>query len=268
MDPIRGPVCRCDLSGKVALVTGGSRGIGRAIALRLAAAGSSVALAARQAPPLSAVAAEISKLKVQVTQHRVDLREHTSADGLVADVLRQHARLDILINNAGGSMPGTLTELDDAAWSDALELKLLGGMRVARAAWPALVKQSGSLISIVGIGGRLAEARGIIPAAQCSALYGMTKSMAALGLRDGVQVNAINPGPVWTDRLKSRLPALGIDSNLPEQDILTAMARKYNLRRIGRPEDIAELVAFILGPSGDLFQGAVIDFDGGAMRSI
>jgi 3-oxoacyl-[acyl-carrier protein] reductase len=268
MDPIAEPVCRCDLSGKVALVTGGSRGIGRAIALRLSAAGASVALAARDAAALSAAATEISKSKVHVTQHAVDLREHTSANALVAEVLRQHARLDILINNAGGSVPGALTELDDAAWSDSLELKLLGGMRVARAAWPALVKESGSLISIVGIGGRIAEPRGIIAAAQCSALYAMTKSMAALGLEDGVQVNAINPGPVWTDRLKSRLPTLGIDGTLQEQDIFTALARKHNLRRIGRPEDIAELVAFILSPSGGLFHCALIDFDGGAVRSI
>jgi NAD(P)-dependent dehydrogenase (short-subunit alcohol dehydrogenase family) len=268
MSPNTEPVCRCDLSGKVALVTGGSRGIGRAIALRLAAAGASVAVAARNAPALSAVAAQLSASRARTTQHAVDLREHASADALVADVLRQHARLDILINNAGGSVAGALTELDDAAWSESLELKLLGGMRVARAAWPALAKQGGSLISIVGIGGRLAEPRGIIPAAQCSAIYAMTKSMAALGLEDGVQVNAINPGPVWTDRLKTRLSALGIDSTLPEQELLTELARKYNLRRIGRPEDIAELVAFILGPSGDLFHGALIDFDGGAVRSI
>ena len=247
-------------------MTGGSRGIGRAIALRLAAAGASVAIAARNAPALSAVATQLPAAKVRTTQHAVDLREHASADAL--DVLRQHARLDILINNAGGSVAGALTELDDAAWSESLELKLLGGMRVARAAWPALAKQGGSLISIVGIGGRLAEPRGIIPAAQCSAIYAMTKSMAALGLEDGVQVNAINPGPVWTDRLKTRLSALGIDSTLPERELLTEIARKYNLRRIGRPEDIAELVAFILGPSGDLFHGALIDFDGGAVRSI
>jgi NAD(P)-dependent dehydrogenase (short-subunit alcohol dehydrogenase family) len=268
MEQLAEPANQCDLRGKVALVTGGSRGIGRAIALRLAASGASVALAARHEATLSSAAADISKSKVHVTRHAVDLREHTSANALIADVVEQHARLDILINNAGSSAYGNLTEVDDAAWSDSLELKLLGGMRMARAAWPALAKQSGSLISIVGIGGRLAEARAIIPAAQCSALYAMTKSMAALGLQDGVQVNAINPGPVWTDRLKSRLSTFGIDTALPEQEILSILARNYNLRRIARPEDIAELVAFILSPSGDLFHGAVIDFDGGAMRSI
>jgi 3-oxoacyl-[acyl-carrier protein] reductase len=266
MDKTAEPANRCDLNGKVALVTGASRGIGRAIALRLASAGAAVALAARHADGLSAVAAEI--VKTNVTQHAVDVSEHESADALVADVLRRHLRLDILINNAGASVPGALTELDDAAWSNSLELKLLGGMRVARAAWPALAERCGSLISIVGIGGRLAEARGLIAAAQCSALYAMTRSMAALGLKDGVQVNAINPGPVWTDRLKSRLAAIGIDGALPEKDILVALARKFNLRRIARPEDVAELVAFILSPSGGLFHGASIDFDGGAVQSI
>lgn len=266
MDPIAESVCKLDLRGKVALVTGASRGIGRAIALRLAAAGASVAMTARDAAALSAVAGEVSKSTGQATQHIVDLRVHASADSLVANVLQQHARLDILINNAGGSVQGSLTELDNAAWSDALELKLLGGMRVARAAWPSLAKQRGSLINIVGVAGRLAEPRGIVAAAQCSALYAMTKSLAALGLQDGVQVNAINPGPVWTDRLKSRLQGLGIDGSLPEDDILTAVARKYNLRRIGRPGDIAELIAFILSPPGGLFHGSLIDFDGGAVK--
>lgn len=257
-----------DLRGKVALVTGGSRGIGKAVAMRLAALGASIALVARGNETLSSAQGEIAKSNVPVTKHAFDLRDHASANKLIDDVLQRHQRLDIVINNAGSSAYGSLTEIDDADWSDSLELKLLGGMRVARRAWPELAKQNGSLISIVGIGGRLAEAKAIVPAAQCAALYAMTKSMAALGIADGVQVNAINPGPVWTDRLRPRVATLGIDANLPEEEILAAIARKYNLRKVARPEDIAELVAFILGPSGGLFHGAIIDFDGGATRSI
>jgi NAD(P)-dependent dehydrogenase (short-subunit alcohol dehydrogenase family) len=257
-----------DLSGKTALVTGASRGIGRAIALRLAAAGADVALAARDRNALADVAEAVQALGRNASMHIVDLGDESTAAPLVDNVLCEHGQLDIVVNNAGGSTQGTLTELDDEAWTKAFDLKLFGGMRVARAAWPHLVKTGGSLINIAGAAGWLGTARGIMAATQCGAYYAMTKSMAALGLADGVQVNAINPGPVWTDRLKSQLTGLGIDATQPEEVILEQVAARYELRRIARPEDVANLVAFVLSPSGDVFHGALINFDGGAAKGL
>lgn len=257
-----------NLSGKVALVTGASRGIGRAITVRLAQLGASVALAARDETALRNVAGELERVSPKASIHVLDISRHESAPALVEQVIHEHGRLDILINNAGGSVQGSLTELDDSTWSEAFELKLLGGMRIARAAWSSLSAAKGSLINIAGAAGWSGDARNIIAATQCGGYYAMTKSMAALGLQDGVQVNAINPGPVWTDRLKSRLAALGISDEQPEQHILAAVAAKYGLRAIAQPADIANLVAFVLSPSGNIFHGALINFDGGAAKGL
>lgn len=257
-----------NLGGKFALVTGASRGIGRAIAVRLAQLGASVGLAARDEAALRGLASELEAVSPRVSVHVFDISRHESAPALVDQVIHEHGRIDILINNAGGSVQGSLTELDDSAWSDAFELKLLGGMRIARAAWPSLAAAKGSLINIAGAAGWSGEARNILAATQCGGYYAMTKSMAALGLQDGVQVNAINPGPVWTDRLKSRLAALGISEDQPEKQILAAVAAKYGLRAIAQPADIANLVAFVLSPSGNVFHGALINFDGGAAKGL
>lgn len=256
-----------NLEGKVALVTGASRGIGQAIATQLARRGATLALAAREESALDSTVAGLEPGKLS-SRHAADLREDEAAPALVSAVLARHGRLDILVNNAGGSVAGGLTDLSDKDWIDALQLKLLGGMRVSRAAWPALAETKGSLINIVGIAGKAIDARGIVAATQCSAYYALTKALALQGLEDGVQVNAINPGPVWTDRLKGRVASLGIDPGLPEEQILEALARKMALRRIGRPEDIAGLVDFILSPAGGLFHGSLIDFDGGAAKGL
>ena len=256
------------LRGKVALVTGASRGIGRAIALRLGELGAAVALAARSETALRDAAAAIKPDAGKTSLHVLDLSEGASAAALADQVLHEHGRIDILVNNAGGSVPGSLTSLDDRAWTSAFDVKLFGGMRVARAVWPSLAASKGSLVNIVGAAGWNGDPNGIVAATQCGGYYALTKSMAALGLREGVQVNAINPGPVWTDRLKSRLASLGIAEDQPEEAILAAVAAKYNLRAIARAEDIANLVAFILTPSGGIFHGALIDFDGGMKKGL
>ncbi len=257
------------LNGKVALVTGSSRGIGRSIASRLHSLGASIALVARDAKSLTGVAEELGGETGQtISVHEADVGEPEAAPKLVKEVLEAHGQIDILVNNAGGSVGGSLVDLEDSAWEDAFQVKLFGGMRIAREAWPALVKSKGSLINIGGAAGWLCDPKGIVAATQCGGIYAMTKSMAALGLEQGVQVNAINPGPVWTDRLKSRLSALGIDASLPEDEILEAVATKYKLRRIALPQDIANLVAFVLSPSGGVFHGALINFDGGAVQGL
>jgi NAD(P)-dependent dehydrogenase (short-subunit alcohol dehydrogenase family) len=257
-----------NLSGRTALVTGASRGIGRAIALRLAAAGADIALAARDSEALDEVATAIRTLGSTASTHIIDLGAESAANPLIDTVVQEHGQLNIVVNNAGGSTQGSLTELDDESWANAFNLKLFGGMRVARAAWPHLARNKGSLINIAGAAGWLGAPRGIMAATQCGAYYAMTKSMAALGLADSVQVNAINPGPVWTDRLKSQLPDLGIEADQPEESILEQVAARYALRKIARPEDVANLVAFVLSPSGGVFHGALINFDGGAAKGL
>jgi NAD(P)-dependent dehydrogenase (short-subunit alcohol dehydrogenase family) len=258
------------LSGKTAVVTGASRGIGRAIALRLAAAGADVMIAARSAEPLAAVAREIAEAGGHAEILALDLSDAASAGRLVDAAIDRFGRIDIVVNNAGGSVRGEFLDLSDSDWIGAYDLKLFGAMRLSRAAWPHLAKTQGSIINIVGGAGWVIPPAGVIAATQCAAYYALTKSMAELGLKEGVQVNAINPGPVRTGRLQAQLEAEGIDMSDPAAaaEGLAEAARKMNLRRIGEPEDIAALVAFILSPPGGLFHGSLIDFDGGFAKGL
>ena len=258
------------LAGKTAIVTGGSRGIGRAVALRLSREGADIAIAARNAVELDAVAKEIEAQGSVCTRHVADLRDADAAAALVAAVVKSHGGIDIVVNNAGGSPRGELADLSDAVWNDAFALKVFGAMRLTRAAWPHLVARKGSVINIIGVAGRTIPPGAIIAASQSGAYYSMTKAIAELGLREGVQVNAINPGPVRTGRLQAQLEAEGVrvDDSASLSDALAQMAQRLKVRRIGEPDDIASLIAFILSPPGGLFHGALIDFDGGAVKGL
>src|SRR6185436_16642664 len=147
-------------------------------------------------------------------------------------------------------------------------LKFFGAVRLARAAWPFLKQTRGSLINIAGIGGRTPGAQFTIGGSVNAALLSFTKALADLGISDGVQVNAINPGSVRTDRLQKRIAAyakkLGVDTEKAASD----MIQRASITRFGEPQEIAELVAFIVSPHGRWLHGALIDMDGGQTKTI
>jgi NAD(P)-dependent dehydrogenase (short-subunit alcohol dehydrogenase family) len=142
------------LSGKVIIVTGGSRGIGRAIAIRLANEGGKMVVAARTASELDKVVAEIAVSGGTATSFPSDLRLPESGVDLVAAVLKAYGAIDIVVNNAGAAKHGEFTELSDADWMDGFALKFFGAVRLVRAAWPPLKESRGSVLNIIGIGGR------------------------------------------------------------------------------------------------------------------
>ena len=181
---------------RTAIVTGSSRGIGRAIAVRLGRNGIRIILTGRDQAALDSVAKEIETAAVIA----LDLRIPHSAQQLVDFALDQFGRIDILINNAGATKRGDFLTLSDDDWADGYALKLFGTVRLTRAAWPSLTSNSGSLVNIAGIGGRTPGAEFTIGGSVNAALLSFTKAMAEVGIRDGVQVNAVNPGTIRTDR--------------------------------------------------------------------
>ncbi len=229
------------LAGKVAIVTGASRGIGRAIAETLSAEGMKLVLAARSACP------ELPD-SIAVT---TDLREPDAPASLIARAMEHFGRIDLLVNNAGATQRGDFLTLSDETWTDGFALKFFGAMRCCRAAWPHLVASSGAIVNIVGVGGRTGSAEFAIGGAVNAALMNLTKVLADRGVQDGVRVNAINPGTIATERLKKR-------GNLDP----TA----FRVARFGEPEEIARAVAFLASPG--YTQGAVLDVDGGATRTL
>ncbi len=240
---------------KIAIVTGASRGIGNAIARRLAKDGLGVVLCARDEKLLHATAKDIGENALAVA---LDLRLPDSPAAAVDAAIAKFGAVDVVVNNAGATKRGEFEELTDGDFIDGFALKYFGAVRMTRAAWPHLKKQSGSVVNIVGAGGRTPGAMFTIGGSVNAAVLSFTKAMSEVGIRDGVQVNAINPGPVRTDRLAQRLKTISEEAFLLESKIA----------RIGEPDDIAALVSFILSPHGRLLQGALIDADGGLTKTI
>ncbi len=256
------------LAGKTAIVTGASRGIGRAIAEQLAKQGARIVLSARDEQRLAEVVKQIETAGGSAVAIALDLRLPRSAQQLIDYALTAAGRIDILVNNAGATKRGEFVDLSDEDWTDGYALKLFGAVRLARLAWPQLKQNGGAVINIAGVGGRTPGPQFTIGGSVNAALLSFTKALADLGVRDGVQVNAINPGPVRTDRLARRLAEEAAAQRI---DIGTAelnFVRATQIRRIGEPEDIASLVAFILSPAGSLLQGSLIDMDGGQTKTL
>jgi len=254
---------RLGLGGKVALVTGSSRGIGRGIALALAAEGVSLALTARDEKALAEVAQSIRAKGGKTIVVPLDLRERSAPAVLVAAVTRELGGLDILINNAGATKRGEFAALSDADWEDGFALKFFAHVRLARAAWPLLKERRGALVTIGGTSGRKPDARFTIGSSVNAACAAFSKALADLGKEDGVRVNCIHPSLVDTDRQRTRIAAEIARSGRFEADVRAQFCREAGTTRFGTPQDVADLVCFIVSERGSWLHGATIDLDGG-----
>jgi len=251
------------LNGKIALVTGSSRGIGRGIALALAAEGCDVMLTGRDTAALEEAAAAIRALGRRVAFSVIDLREQEAPAKLIEQVRHELGGLDILVNNAGATKRGDFLTLTDADWEDGYALKFFGHMRLARAAWPLLKERHGSLVTIGGTGARKPTAQFTIGSSVNAAAAAFTKCLADRGKTDGVQVNCIHPSVVETDRTRRRIKAEIERTGKPEQEIRGEILREFNTIRFGTVEDVGNLVTFIVSSRSTWLQGATIDLDGG-----
>ncbi len=256
------------LEGKIAIVTGASRGIGRAIALRLAQDGATLVLASRTQADLDKVAAEIHSKGGKATSIAGDLRDPSGPTALVKAALAAYAAIDILVNNAGATKRGNFFALTDADWADGFALKFFGAVRLTREAWPHLKARRGSVLNIIGSGGRTPGAEFTIGGSVNGACLSFTKAVADIGIQDGVQVNAINPGRVMTDRFRQMLLEEAAQHGGDTNAAVHAIVRKANIVRLGEPEDIANLAAFLVSPQSRYMQGSLIDLDGGTTKTI
>jgi 3-oxoacyl-[acyl-carrier protein] reductase len=240
---------------RTAIITGSNRGIGRAIAERLANDGLNVVLCARDEKLLNQTAKAIGSNALAVS---VDLRLPESAAKVVDAAVARFGTVDVIVNNAGATKRGDFETLTDDDFIDGFALKYFAAVRMTRAAWQHLKKQRGSVVNIVGAGGRTPGALFTIGGSVNAAVLSFTKAISEKGIHDDVQVNAINPGPVRTARLAAQL------KDLSEETFL----QQHRIARIGEPEDIAAMVAFVLTPHGRLLQGSLIDMDGGSTKTI
>lgn len=252
------------LEGKVAIVTGASRGIGNAIAVRLASEGARLVLCARDEALLAQTAGRM--------EHAVfvalDLRLADAGARVVDAAVEAFGGVDIVVNNAGATKRGDFLALADEDFLDGFALKFFGAVRLTRAAWPHLTRAGGAVVNISGSGGRTPGAQFAVGGSVNAALLSFTKALADLGLQDGVQVNAINPGPVRTARFERRLAQTAAEHGVDLAAALEIFVREEKIARVGEPEDIAALVAFVVSPHGRLLHGSLIDADGGLTKTI
>jgi 3-oxoacyl-[acyl-carrier protein] reductase len=256
------------MKSRTAIVTGASRGIGRAIALQLARDGAQIVLCARDRAALDQAVRDIEQAQGRAIAISIDLRLPDAAPQVVAAALGAFGTIDILVNNAGATKRGEFEQLSDDDWTDGFALKFFGAVRLTRAAWPHLKQQSGSVIHIAGVGGRTPGPQFALGGSVNAALLSFTKALADVGVRDGVQVNAINPGPVRTARLERRLAAEAAEMGTDIAEATRNLVREARITRLGDPEDIASLVAFVVSPAGRLLQGSLIDIDGGQTKTL
>jgi 3-oxoacyl-[acyl-carrier protein] reductase len=251
------------LKGKVALVTGSSRGIGRGIALAFADEGCDLLLTGRDRPALDEVAAAIRAKGRKAAVSVLDLREPAAPKALVDVVRHEFGHLDILVSNAGTTKRGDFFELTDADWAEGYALKFFAHVRLARAAWPLLKERRGSLVAIGGTSGRKPEKHFTIGSSVNAAVAAFTKCLADLGKIDGVQVNCIHPSLVETERQWKRIRAEVERSGEPEATVRERFCRELGILRYGTVEDVADLVTFIVSARATWMHGATIDLDGG-----
>ena len=254
------------LADKVAIVTGASRGIGRAIAQTLGGEGMRLVVAARSRDQLEDLAASLKPGRCLPVA--VDLREPDAPAAVVAAAVAHFGRLDLLVNNAGATKRGDFLTLSEPDWDDGFGLKFFGAVRGSRAAWPQLQTTHGAIVNIVGIGGRTGSAEFAIGGAVNAALLNLTKVLADRGVRDGVRVNAVNPGAIATERLQTRLRSFAAERQIDLAGAETEMARALGIARFGEPAEIARVVAFLASPQAQFCQGAIVDVDGGQTRTL
>ena len=256
------------LEGKVAIVSGASRGIGRACAEELAREGADVALVARDGAALTRVRDAIEKLGRRAITFACDLREPSAAAKAVQAAVAAFGRIEILVHSAGATKRGDFFSLTDADFDDGFALKFMGAVRLAREAWPHLVKARGTVVNIIGVGGRNAEPDFTIGGPVNAALMNFTKAMARRGIKDGVRVTGINPGAIETDRLHRRLAAHMAAKGGNEEDARRAFLAELGIACFGRPEDIGKLVCYLAGNAAAFMQGTLVDIDGGEGKGV
>ena len=247
------------LTGKVAIVTGGSEGLGRATAMRFAREGCHVVICARRKDVLERAAEAIRKQTgVQVLAQVADVTRLADVEAVVDATLAAHGGVDILVNNAGTSSAGAFEKVDDATWAADIEVKLMAAVRFCRLVIPHMRKRGGGrIVNVTTVGGKVPAARALPTSVTRAAGINLTKSLANEYAPEHILVNTVCLGLVKSAQWERRAKGGDMESYYREA------AKRVPVGRVGEAEEFADLVAFLCSARAGYITGTAVNFDGG-----
>jgi 3-oxoacyl-[acyl-carrier protein] reductase len=252
----------------VAIVTGASQGIGQATAVRLARDFSALVLVARSKDKLQETAREVTAAGVDALVLELDLRQPQSADAVVSATLDRFGRIDALLNIAGAVPQIDLFEMNDAQWEDGMALKFHGARRLTMHAWDALKTSQGSVAFMSGSAAHSPKPAFAAVAAINAAIDALAKAFAEQGIKDGIQVNSIAPGAVMTGRRRAFFEKWAPAHNLTVEEAVQKFPKDAGITRFGKPEEIADLFAYLVSPAAKWMTGSSVRIDGGEIKAV
>ncbi|MBI2296935.1 MAG: SDR family oxidoreductase [Betaproteobacteria bacterium] len=248
------------LKGKVAAITGGTEGIGRASAQRLAREGARVAICARHADKVQQAADEIAKLGTEVLGVAADVSKADEVERFINAVIQRFGRIDILVNNAGTSMARPFDAVDDGTWQSDLDLKLYGAIRCARLSIPHMKRQGGGrIINITTVGGKQPGANSLPTTVTRAAGLALTKALSKELAPHGILVNAVCIGKIKSGQHERRYQREGIGAD----EYYSRVAKDIPLKRVGEAEEVANVIAFLASDAASYVTGSSLNLDGG-----
>jgi NAD(P)-dependent dehydrogenase (short-subunit alcohol dehydrogenase family) len=264
-----GDIMDLELSGKKALITGGSKGIGKSIAIQLCKEDVNVAIAARTKETLDEAAKEIEQITGKtVTTIIVDTTQKSSVDDMVSKVIKELGGIDILVNSAamvGGQVRGSISEANEKDLIEDLDTKVVGYFRCIKAVVPHMQKQSwGRIISIGGVSARQSTIYGL----RNAAVVHMTKTLSDQLGSDGITLNVIHPGLTQTPAIRDRMTETAKKQGVTLEDIEREAAKNIAIKRTIKPEELGFVAAFLSSPKAECITGESIAAGGGAIGGV
>jgi 3-oxoacyl-[acyl-carrier protein] reductase len=245
--------CHVDLTGRVALVTGASRGIGRAIAIKLASCGAAIAAVARTLEGLGSTVQAIRGAGGTAEGYAVDVADSAAVQKTIDAIEAKFQRIDVLVNNAGVTRDGLVLRMDDAAWAEVIDTNLKGTFLFSRAVGACMMRaRYGRIVNISSVSGLMGNPGQANYSASKAGVIGFSKTVARELASRGITVNVVAPGFITTDM-----------TNVLPDKVKAEVKERIPVRRLGTPEDIADLVCYLASPSASYITGQVIAVDGG-----